>query len=110
VQVAVRRPVGRLVLVTPFDSLLATAEDLYPWLPVRRLLRERWDSASVAPRLRSPVLVVRAGRDVVVRPSRTDRLLEALPAGTEVVDLPEAAHATLQEDPAYWPAIERFLA
>jgi pimeloyl-ACP methyl ester carboxylesterase len=109
VQVAVRRPVRRLVLVTPFDSLVATAGDLYPWLPVRLLLRERWDSAEVAWRLRAPVLVVRAGRDVVVRPARTDRLLEALPAGTEVVDLPDAAHATLQDDPAYWPAIERFL-
>jgi uncharacterized protein len=109
VQVAVRRPVGRLVLVTPFDSLLATAGDLYPWLPVRHLLGERWDSAAVAPRVRAPVLVVRAGRDAVVRPGRTDRLLEVLPAGTEVLDLPEAAHATLHEDPAYWPAIERFL-
>jgi uncharacterized protein len=110
VQVAVRRPVGRLVLVTPFDSLLATARDLYPWLPVRHLLRDRWDSAAVARQLRAPVLVVRAGRDVVVRPERTDRLLEVLPAGTEVLDLPDAAHATLHEDPAYWPAIERFLA
>jgi pimeloyl-ACP methyl ester carboxylesterase len=110
VQVAVRRPVRRLVLVTPFDSLLATARDLYPRLPVRHLLRERWDSAAVAQRLRAPVLVVRAGRDVVVRPARTDRLLEVLPPGTEVLDLPEAAHATLHEDPAYWPAIERFLA
>lgn len=109
VQVAVRRPVERLALVTPFDSLVATAADLYPWLPVRHLLRERWESAAVAPRVRARVLVVRAGRDAVVRPPRTDRLLEALPEGTEVVDLPEAAHATLHEDPAYWPALERFL-
>jgi pimeloyl-ACP methyl ester carboxylesterase len=109
-QVAVRRSVGRLVLVTPFDSLVATAADLFPWLPVRHLLRDRWDSHSVAHRLRSRVLVIRAGRDAVVRPPRTDRLLEVLPTDTAVLDLPDAEHATLHEDPAYWPAIQDFLA
>ena len=73
------------------------------------LLRERWDSAAVASRLAAQVLVVRAGRDSVVRPARTDRLLEVLPRETLVVDLPEAEHATLQEDPGYWPPIEDFL-
>jgi len=108
-QVAVRRPVERLVLVTPFDSLVATAADLFPLLPVRHLINERWDSAAVAESLRARVLVVRAGRDEVVRPPRTDRLLEVLAPDTAVLDLPEAEHATLHEDPAYWPAIEGFL-
>jgi pimeloyl-ACP methyl ester carboxylesterase len=109
-QVAVRRPVGRLVLVTPFDSLAATAADLFPRLPaVRHLVHDRWDSAAVAHRLQAPVLVVRAGRDELVRPARTDRLLEVLPAGTRVVDLPDADHGDLVEDPAYWSAIREFL-
>jgi pimeloyl-ACP methyl ester carboxylesterase len=109
-QVAVRRPIRRLVLITPFDSLVATAADLFPWLPVRHLLRDRWDSASVAHRLRAPVLVVRAGRDATVWPVRTDRLLDVLPPDTAVLDLPDAQHASLHEDPAYWPAIQEFLA
>ncbi len=108
-QVAVRRQVERLVLITPFDSLVATAADLFPRLPVRHLLRDRWDSASVAHRLRARTLVVRAGRDAVVRPPRTDRLVEVLPADTAELDLPDAEHATLHEDPAYWPAIVDFL-
>ncbi len=108
-QVAVRRPVERLVLVTPFDSLAATASDLFPRLPVHHLVHDRWDSAAVAHRLRAQVLVVRAGRDELVRPARTDRLLEALPPDTRVVDLPEADHSDLVEDPTYWPAIGGFL-
>lgn len=109
VQVAVRRPVGRVVLVTPFDSLAATAADLFPRLPVHRLIRDRWDSAAVAGRLRSDLLVVRAGRDQLVRPARTERLLRALPGDPRVVVLPGAGHADLAEDPAYWRAIEDFL-
>jgi len=110
VQVAVRRQVERLVLITPFDSLVATGADLFPRLPVRHLLRDRWDSAGVAHRLRARVLVVRASRDAVVWPARTDRLLAVLPRDTAVLDLPDAEHGTLHEDPAYWPAIEEFLA
>jgi uncharacterized protein len=109
-QVAVRRPVERLVLITPFDSLVATAADLFPWLPVRRLLRDRWDSAAIAHRLRARALVVRAGRDATVWPARTDGLLDVLPGDTAVVNLPDAEHASLHEDPAYWPAIVDFLA
>jgi uncharacterized protein len=108
-QVAVRRPVERLVLITPFDSLIATAADLFPRLPMRHLLQDRWDSAAVAHRLRARTLVVRAGRDAVVRPPRTDRLIEVLPTDTAVLDLPDAEHATLHEDPAYWPTIGDFL-
>jgi pimeloyl-ACP methyl ester carboxylesterase len=59
--------------------------------------------------VRARVLVVRAGRDVVVRPSRTDALVEALPPDTAVLDLPDAEHASLHEDPAYWPALQEFL-
>jgi fermentation-respiration switch protein FrsA (DUF1100 family) len=111
VQVAVRRRVERLVLVTPFDSIVGVAGDrLPPWLPVRRLLADPWDSAAVAAQLRSRILVVRAGRDAVVRPPRTDALLEALPVDTEVLDLPMAGHSTLHENAAYWPAITGFLA
>jgi pimeloyl-ACP methyl ester carboxylesterase len=108
-QLAARRPVGRLVLVTPFDSAAAVGQDHLPRLPMHRLLHDRWDSAAVAADVAARILVLRAGRDRVVRPARTDRLLSALPGRPEVVDLPEADHADLVEDPAYWRAIEEFL-
>jgi pimeloyl-ACP methyl ester carboxylesterase len=108
-QVAVRRQVDRLVLVTPFDSVLGVAAAHLPWLPVRHLLTDQWDSAAVAPRLRSRVLVLRAGRDAVIPTRLTDRLLAVLPSEPQVVDMPTSQHNDLHEDPAYWPAIEEFL-
>ncbi|MFC7494852.1 MULTISPECIES: alpha/beta hydrolase [unclassified Nocardioides] len=108
-QVAAHRPVERLVLVTPFDSLAATAGDLFPRLPVARLIRDRWDSTAVAGWVSAEVLVLRAGRDEVVRPPRTDALLAALRPDTTVIDFPDADHATVAEEPAYWTAVEKFL-
>jgi pimeloyl-ACP methyl ester carboxylesterase len=108
-QVAARRPVGRLVLVTPFDSLVAVAGDLFPRLPMHWFVHDRWDSAAVADLVRARILVIRAGRDDLVRPPRTDGLLAALPGDPAVLDLPDADHVDLVEDPAYWRAIEEFL-
>jgi uncharacterized protein len=108
VQVASQRNLAHVVLVTPFDSLVATAADLVPHAPVASLVEDHWDSAALAPDLGAPVLVVRAGRDAVVRPERTDRLVDALVAPA-VVSYPDAGHNDISDDPGYWPAIAAFL-
>lgn len=108
VLVATRRTVEHLVLVTPFDSLSATAADLFPGLPVRELITDRWDAAAIAADVRAPVLVLGAGRDVVVRPARTDALVRALDRPA-VVSFPDAEHNTISDEPGYWPAVVEFL-
>jgi len=66
VHLAATRPVQRLVLLVPFDSLLAVARDAMPWLPVNLLLRDRWDAAAEAPRVTAPTTIVAAEFDAVV--------------------------------------------
>jgi len=48
-QVAGQRPVQGVVLISPYDSMVALARDHYPFLPVRWLLRHRFDSVARAP-------------------------------------------------------------
>ncbi len=105
---ATRRELAHVVLVTPFDSLVATAEDLFPGLPAARLIQDHWDSAALAPDVRSPVLVLRAGKDAIVRPPRTDALLSALREPV-VVSFADADHATISDAGAYWTAVSLFL-
>ena len=108
--VASERPVRHLVLVTPFDSLAAVAQSHYPVFPVRLLLKDRYDSAARLPGYGGNLLVLRAGRDTVVPPAHTDRLLASFKGRARVVDFPRAGHDDLSTDPAYWPAIRDFLA
>ena len=93
--VASRRPVQRLVLVTPFDRLGAVAASHYPWLPVRWLLREDYDSVAALRGYRGALLVVRAGRDEVIPPANTDRLVASLPRPPRVVAMADADHNRL---------------
>lgn len=107
--VAAHREVDRLVLVTPFDSLAAVAQGHYPWLPVRWLMTERYDSMEALARHGGPVLVLAAGRDVVVPPERTQALVEGLTVTPEVIDFPAADHNDIHLQPGYGEALSRFL-
>ncbi|HBK46672.1 MAG TPA: alpha/beta hydrolase [Xanthomonadaceae bacterium] len=106
---ASRRPVQRLALVTPFDSLAATAQAHYRWLPVRWLLRDGYRSDLYLPRHQGRLLILRAGRDQVIPAANTDALIKALPRHPLVAAFPEADHNSISGAPGYLQALQRFL-
>jgi len=108
--VAAHRPVDRLVLVTPFDSLAALAQSAYPLFPVRWLLHDRYESARHLANYGGPLLIVRAGKDDIVTPPSTDRLLASLARQVPVVVLEQAGHNDIDNDPRYASALIDYLA
>ena len=109
--VASQRPVRKLALVTPFDSLAEVGQAHYPWLPVRWLARERYPAAQYLQDYRGEILVLRAGQDSIVPAANTDRLLWALPdqAPVRVVEFPGLGHVDLADDPGYGEALSGFM-
>lgn len=96
VHLASQRPVRRLVLVTPYDSIANVAAGIYPFLPVRLLIKDSYDSASRVAGVRAPTLVVVAGRDEVIPRVRTDALVARFPAAQVRVEvIPGATHNAL---------------
>ncbi len=109
-RLAATQPVRRLVLVTPFDSILAIAARLFPFLPVRLLLADRFEAVQDAPQVTVPTLVITAGRDEVVPGAHTRRLIEAFRPGVVTErGFPTAGHNDVSLDPAYLDAIRTFL-
>ncbi len=74
---AVEQPPAAIVLRSPFDSLVDVAAHHYPILPVRWLLRDRYDSVSRAQQVDAPLLVVVGDHDRIVPPAASRRLFEA---------------------------------
>jgi pimeloyl-ACP methyl ester carboxylesterase len=108
VQVAAARPTARLVLVTPFDSLAGVAARHYPWMPVRWLLRDDYDAAAHAGRVRAPTTLLIAERDVVIPPEHARDLLRAFAPGVaRAVSFPEAGHDDIGYAPGYAEALAR---
>jgi pimeloyl-ACP methyl ester carboxylesterase len=110
VQLASERPVERLVLVTAFDSLADVAASHFPWLPVRLLLKDRYESAARAHDVGARVLLVTAVDDEIIPSARSDALAAAFqPGQVERVVVPAVGHNTLDLSPAYLDAVRRFL-
>jgi pimeloyl-ACP methyl ester carboxylesterase len=102
-QLASRRAVDRLVLVTPFDSLVEVGAGHFPWLPVRWLLRDRYESAAAAKDVSAPALLIAAGRDDIIPPRHAEALHRAFPPGRARLELLEGVgHNDVERHPRYW--------
>lgn len=99
------RPLAGLILVTPFDSLKATAQQLYPWLPVRWLLRHDIPSAQLLREANLPVAIVAAERDRLIRPERTDALRRSLRNLVYDAVIPGANHLDVATKAEFRPAM-----
>ena len=109
VQVAARQAVAGVILVTPFDSLVNVARAHYPIFPVGLLLKHRFDSAALAPKLRVPALLLVAADDRVVPPRFAAALERAWGGPVRSVIIPGADHNSIETSPEYWKAINAFL-
>lgn len=96
-----QRPLAGMVLVTPFDSIEAIAKEQYFWVPVGLLLQQRFASIEYMQANQTPVAVIAAEDDRVVRPRRTAALRNRIPNLVFDRTLAGASHATIDNLPAY---------
>jgi len=109
VRLAAERKVDAVILVTPFDSMVAVGKRHYPYLPVSLLLKHRFDSISHAPKMTAPLLCVVAMRDGIIPPEHAKLLFDAWAGPKRWVGLEEAGHNTIDAHPNYWRSINAFL-
>lgn len=105
-------PVAGVVLLTPWDALPDLAQSLYPFLPVRWLLLDRYDNMRNLANVTVPVAVVVAERDEIIPPARAERLYASLSAPKRRWLLPRAGHNSWPTAPglAWWREVMAFVA
>ena len=106
-----RDKVTGLLLVTPWDRLEHVAGHHYPWLPVKWLLRDRYDSAGHLASFGRPVMVVVAERDAIVPARFGTALHEQLSDPKRFVVVEGAGHNDWAErlDDGWWRETVSFL-
>lgn len=106
IQLAASVRADRLVLVTPYDSIVGLGAARFPLLPIRWLMRDRYESWRYAGRMHVPTTLIVAGDDHVIPNASSERLARAFPSGVaNVVRIPRAAHNDIAEFPGYLPAL-----
>ena len=92
VELASEHPPAALILRSPYTSMADVGQHHYRWLPVRQLLRDRYDSLALIPRVKTRLLVIAGERDSVVPAEFSRRLFEAAPQPKAFVSVPRADH------------------
>ena len=96
VEMARRGYAGRLVLISPYTSMVEMAGLVAPFLPTRLLVRDRFDNLKKVPELEIPALVVHGSEDEVIPVEMGRRIAEAL-TGSRLLIVPGAHHNDLFE-------------
>jgi fermentation-respiration switch protein FrsA (DUF1100 family) len=95
VDVAVGHPAFALILESTFSSARDVARVAYPFLPVRWLLRSRFDSAEKIRSVHVPVLVIHGDHDSIIPFALGQRLFDAANDPKKFFTVPGAGHNDL---------------
>jgi pimeloyl-ACP methyl ester carboxylesterase len=106
IHVASVRPAERLILVTPFDSLLKIAARQFPYFPIRWLMLDKFESWRYAPKVTAPTRLIAAQYDEVIPFANTESLYKHFPPTLATLTvIPGVGHNSISESPEYVPLL-----
>jgi uncharacterized protein len=111
VELATRHPPDALILQSGFSSALAVARKAYPYLPVRLLMKDRYECMEKIQKIKCPLLMIHGERDSIIPIGVGRDLFEAAKGPKEWFPVPGADHNDLPwtGGRAYLEKIDAFL-
>ena len=107
VRMATLRPVSKLVLVTPYDSLGELAARQFRFFPVRLLLTDKYESGKYAPRVKVPTLILAAEHDEIIPARSTELLFSRFANGVASMKVIEGAgHNSISDSASYISSLQ----
>ena len=109
VHISASRKVTHTVLVSPFGSMEDLARSNFPFIPVRLLLKYKFDVLPQAASAGNPMLTLAASEDSIVPLKHSERLFAAWKGQKVLHVIDHADHNTISFSRVFWNSIRRFL-
>jgi len=107
--VASERKIAKVILVTPYDSIVNVAQDRFPILPISLLMNQRFESDALAPQIDEPLLCIIAETDRIVPTNHAHRLCDMWKGKMQKVILKGTNHITINKSSEYGRVIKEFV-
>jgi uncharacterized protein len=92
---AAEKKVVRVLLEAPFESAVSVAASVYPFVPVRFLMKDQFRSDLRIHNVTAPVLIVHGDRDTVIPIESGERLYSLIEGPKRFLRVPGAGHEDL---------------
>jgi uncharacterized protein len=108
-ELALRAPLGGLVLQSSFSSIPDVGAELFPWLPARWLARIQYDTIHKLPRLRLPLLVMHSRADDLIGFHHGERNFAAANPPKLFCEIKGGHNDALSDPGVFMAGLEQFL-
>ncbi len=107
---ASKRSVKGVILISPYDSIKAVAEEMYPFFTVNgNLTKNTFESIKYAPSIQANALAFVGLKDTVISPQHSQRLIDQWGGDIQTVTFPHADHESIMDEPRLWEEIDKFI-
>jgi pimeloyl-ACP methyl ester carboxylesterase len=105
-------PVEGLALITPFVSLPEVAQALYRFVPVKWLVRDKYNSIKNLGRFEKPVAILVAGKDELIPAEHGRAIYDSLTTRKRMWVFEDSGHNTWPASPeeTWWQEVADFVA
>ena len=109
-ELALREPVGGLILQSTFTSIPDLGSELFRWLPVRRLHTIKYDTVNRLPQIKVPVLVAHSRSDDLIGFHHAEKNFQAATGRKMMLEI-AGDHVSVIEDGRadYLAGLEKFI-
>lgn len=109
VQMASERKIAGMALLSPFDTMTDVAVEKFPWLPVRWLFFDRFESIERIGQIDAPLLIIHGTSDKVVPIDHGRRLFALAAEPKRMVEIPDTGHNDLLTNGRVTKALQGWL-
>ena len=107
---ASKRPVDKMLLISPFDSIKSVAQNKFPIYPMFLLLKDKYDSIGRVKDISAKTIVLIAENDEVIPKKHSLRLIsEFPPEQITVKTISDAGHNDISNKMEYYNHLKDFL-
>jgi len=107
---ASKRPVEKMLLISPFDSIKSVAQNKFPIYPMFLLLKDKYDSIGRVKDISAKTIVLIAENDEVISKKHSLRLIsEFPPEQITVKTISDAGHNDISNKMEYYDHLKSFL-
>ncbi|WP_339865137.1 alpha/beta hydrolase [Paremcibacter congregatus] len=104
------KPIAKLVLITPYDSVEHIAQDSYPIFPMWLILKDKFNSLAQVRKVTAATLVILAEHDLMIPAKYSSHLIRAFPTAQVMVEtIKGTGHNNLHEKARYHSLLGNFL-